>query len=249
MLNWLKWLPENVSTYGGEIDGIIALIWYVTLAWFFLTFGVLGTFLVLYRRREGRRASHVRGERFREAAWILVPVAVVLVLDLWLDFRGAPVWAKVKVDRPAADLVIQVTGRQFDWEVVYPGPDGKLGTADDRQFLDELHVPVNRPVRVVLKSKDVIHSFFLPNFRIKQDTVPGRTIEGWFEATKPGKYELPCAQLCGFGHSGMKAWLYVHPAAEFERWAAENLRAPGPPTAGGETTNPKDGKTKNARSS
>lgn len=88
-------------------------------------------------------------------------------------------------------------------------------------FLDELHVPVHRPVRVILRSKDVIHSFFLPNFRLKQDALPGRDIEGWFQATKPGKYELACAMLCGFGHSGMKAYLHVHPEAEYDRWVKE----------------------------
>jgi cytochrome c oxidase subunit 2 len=143
------------------------------------------------------------------------------VLDLWLDFRGAPVWAKVKIDMPAAELTLQVTGKQFAWEVVYPGPDRTFGTPDDRLFLDELHVPVNRPVRVVLKSKDVIHSFFLPNLRVKQDAVPGRDIEGWFEATKPGKYELPCAMLCGFGHSGMKAYLYVHSREDYGAWVKQ----------------------------
>ena len=221
MLNWLRWLPENVSTYGADIDAIIALIWYNTVAWVVLTFGTIGLFLVLYRRRPGRRAAYVKGERMREALWVLVPVAVVLVLDLWLEFRGAPVWARVKIERPPAALSLQVTGKQFNWEVVYPGPDGKFGTADDKLFLDELHVPVNRPVRIVLRSKDVIHSFFLPNFRLKQDTLPGRDIDGWFQATKPGKYELPCAMLCGFGHSGMKAYLYVHPEEEYERWVKE----------------------------
>jgi cytochrome c oxidase subunit 2 len=221
MLNWLDWLPENVSTYGADVDGVIALIWYTTVVWFLLTFGTLGAFLILYRRRRGRPAAHVRGERLREAAWVLVPVAVVLVLDLWLDVRGAPVWARVKIDRPAAELTLQVTGRQFNWEVVYPGPDGRFGTADDRQLIDELHVPVNRPVRVVLRSKDVVHSFFLPNFRLKQDAVPGRDIEGWFEATKTGTYELSCAMLCGLGHSGMKAYLHVHPPEAWERWVAE----------------------------
>jgi len=221
MLNWLRWLPENVSTYGADVDAVIALIWYNTVVWFVLTFAVIGLFLVLYRRRAGRPAAYVKGERLREAAWVLVPVAVVLGVDLWLDFRGAPVWAKVKLDRPPAALSIQVTGKQFNWEVVYPGPDGKFNTADDKLFLDELHVPVNRPVRVVLKSKDVVHSFFLPNLRLKQDVVPGREIEGWFQAIKPGKYELPCAMLCGFGHSGMKAYLYVHPEEEYERWVRE----------------------------
>ncbi len=221
MLNWLAWLPESVSTYGAEIDAVIALIWYNTVVWAVLTFGVIGIFLVLYRRRPGQRAAYVKGERLGEALWVLVPLAVVLVIDLWLDFSGAPVWAKVKIDRPPAEISIQVTGRQFNWEVLYPGPDGTFGTPDDKLFLDELHVPVNRPIRVVFRSKDVIHSFFLPNFRLKQDLVPGREIEGWFQATKPGTYELPCAELCGFGHSGMKGYLYVHPDDEYGRWVKE----------------------------
>ena len=218
MLNWLAWLPENVSTFGADVDAVIALIWYNTLVWFVLTFGVIGVFLVRYRRRAGRPAAYVKGERLREALWLLVPVAVVLVIDLWLDFQGAPVWAKVKLERPPGALSIQVTGKQFNWEVVYAGPDGVFGTADDRQFENELHVPVGKPVRLVLKAKDVIHSLFLPNLRLTQDMVPGRTIDGWFQATKPGKYELPCAELCGFGHSGMKGYLYVHPEEEYNQW-------------------------------
>jgi cytochrome c oxidase subunit II len=86
-------------------------------------------------------------------------------------------------------------------------------------------VPVNKVVHVHLGSEDVIHSFFIPNLRFKQDMVPGRTVTGWFEATKPGRYELPCAELCGFGHSGMKGWLHVHSAEDYAKWAAENLTA------------------------
>jgi cytochrome c oxidase subunit 2 len=221
MLNWMRWLPENVSTYGGEIDAVISLIYYVTLAWFFLTLGAFALFLVLYRRRPGRRAAYIRGERIGEAAWVLVPLLIVLALDLWIDFRGAPVWAKVMIDQPPADLTIQITAKQFNWEVLYPGPDGQFGTEDDRQFENELHVPVGKPVRLVLKSKDVLHSLFAPNLRLKQDMVPGRTIPAWFETTKPGKYELPCAELCGFGHSGMKGWLYVHSPEEYAQWVKE----------------------------
>jgi cytochrome c oxidase subunit 2 len=218
----MRWLPENVSTYGGDIDSIIRLIYYITLAWFFLTLGAILLFLVLYRRREGRKATYIRGDKPGEAAWILIPAFIVLVLDLWIDFHGAEVWAKVKGRVPPSDLRIQVTAKQFNWEVRYPGPDGKFGTADDLQLENELHVPVNKVVRVVLKSKDVIHSFFLPNLRLKQDAVPGREIEAWFQATKPGRYEIPCAELCGFGHSGMNGWLHVHPADEYQKWVKDH---------------------------
>ncbi len=218
----LRWLPENVSTYGGDIDAILSLIYSVTLVWFFLTIGAIALFLILYRRREGRRAAYIRGDKLSEAAWILIPVVVVLALDLWMDFRGADAWAKVKGHVPPSDLRLRVTGKQFNWEILYPGPDGKFGTADDLQLDNELHVPVNQVVQITLKSKDVIHSFFLPNLRLKQDILPGREIEAWFQATKPGRYEMPCSELCGFGHSGMNGWLYVHPPDEYQKWVKEH---------------------------
>jgi cytochrome c oxidase subunit 2 len=132
---------------------------------------------------------------------------------------------------PPSDFVLQVTAKQFNWQVTYPGPDGKFGTADDKTLLDEMHVPVNKVVHVHLRSQDVIHSFFVPQFRMKQDAVPGREIVQWFEVTKTGKYELPCAELCGFGHSGMRGWIYVHTPDEYAKWAAENLRAEAAPAA------------------
>jgi cytochrome c oxidase subunit 2 len=217
----LRWLPENVSTFGGEIDSILYLIYSVTLAWFFLTMGAILLFLLLYRRREGRRATYIAGDKLSEAAWILIPLVIVLALDLWIDFHGADAWAKVKGRAPSSDLRVRVTGKQFNWEILYPGPDGKLGTADDLQVDNELHVPVNQVVLVTLKSKDVIHSFFLPNLRLKQDIIPGRDVEAWFQATKPGRYAMPCSELCGFGHSGMTGWLYVHPPDEYQKWVKE----------------------------
>ena len=135
--------------------------------------------------------------------------------------------AKIKRNPPATDFEIKVTAKQFNWDVSYPGADGKLGTEDDIKFDNDVHVPVNKIVRVHLASNDVIHSFFIPNMRFKQDAVPGRTILAWFEATKPGKYELPCAELCGFGHSGMKGWLHVHSVEDYKKWADEHL-APKP---------------------
>ncbi|HEX7126596.1 MAG TPA: cytochrome c oxidase subunit II [Thermodesulfobacteriota bacterium] len=225
MFNWMEWLPKNVSTYGGDVDSIFAIIYWGTLAWLVASLAVFGAFLVLYRRGRGRRAAYVRGERFREMAWILVPCVVVLALDLWVDWRGAPAWAKVKGQMPPADLTIQVTGRQFYWDVLYPGPDGAFGTADDRRFSNEIHVPTGRIVRLLLRSEDVIHSFFAPNLRFKQDAVPGRLTGGWFEATTPGVYELPCAELCGVAHSIMNGRLHVHTPDDYEAWARQQWPA------------------------
>ena len=217
----LRWLPEDVSTYGQEIDSLFYLIYYITAATFILVTVLMIVFLVKYREQPGRRAIYTHGNTTLEIIWTIIPAAILIVLS----FMSVSTWAKVKRSVPPTDFEIQVTAKQFNWEVVYPGADGKFRTPDDVSFDNDLHVPVNKVVRIHLGSKDVIHSFFLPNLRLKQDAVPGRTILVWFEATKPGKYELPCAELCGFGHSGMKGWLYVHTPEEYAKWAAENLTA------------------------
>ena len=218
MLNW--WLPENVSTFGGEIDWLFHLIYAITAITGILVFAAMIAFLVMYRDRPGRQARYTHGNTTLEIVWTIVPALILVVLT----FLSVPAWSKIKMSMPPTDFVVQVNAKQFNWQVSYPGPDGKFGTEDDVRFLDEMHVPINKPIKVILKSQDVIHSFFVPSFRIKQDAVPGREILAWFDATKPGKYEWPCAELCGFGHSGMKGWVYVHTADDYAKWAAENLK-------------------------
>jgi cytochrome c oxidase subunit 2 len=213
----LSWLPEDVSTFGKEIDDLFYLIYYITGAAFILVTVLMVLFLILYREREGRRATYSHGNTALEITWTIVPGIVFIALS----FMSVSSWGKIKSHAPPSDFELQVTGKQFNWEVLYPGPDKKFGTQDDFQTDNDIHVPVNKVIRITLKSRDVIHSFFLPNLRLKQDTVPGRDILVWFEATKPGRYELPCAELCGFGHSGMRGWLYVHAPEEYQKWAQE----------------------------
>jgi len=215
----LRWLPEDVSTFGQEIDWLFRLIYYITGVTFVLVTILMIVFLVMYREKDGRRATYTHGNTTLEIIWTVVPAAIFIALS----FMSVSTWARVKRHVPDSDFELGVAAKQFNWEITYPGADGKLGTSDDVQFDNDLHVPVNKIVRVYLTSKDVIHSFYLPNLRLRQDAVPGRTILVWFEATKPGKYELPCSQLCGFGHSGMKGWLYVHTPEEYQKWAAEHL--------------------------
>lgn len=218
----LDWLPQNVSTFGGEIDKFFYIIYYITATVFFLVAATMIVFLIKYRYREGRRAIYYHGNTTLEIIWTSATFIAMLVLAL----ASKPLWGKIKQEVPPSDIVVQVTGKQFNWEVRYPGPDGEIdtpadsavGTLDDFQIDNEVHVPVNKVVRVMLHSKDVIHSFFVPALRLKQDAVPGRTIVAWFEATQPGKYEIPCAELCGFGHSGMLGYLYVHTPEEYQAW-------------------------------
>ncbi len=221
----LRWLPESASSYAGHIDSIFYLIYYIVGAWFILVFGVLLYFLIRYRRQEGRRAAYVPGNTWKQAAWILIPAAVVLVMDLWIDFRGAEVWEEVKGAQPRAEVLVRLNAKQFNWNFVYPGGDGKFDTQDDVKIENELHVPVGKVVQVTIGSEDVIHSFFIPVFRLKQDILPGRQIPTWFKATKPGKYVIPCAELCGFGHSGMSGWVFVHTAESYEKWKKEKFQS------------------------
>lgn len=217
----LSWLPENASSYAGQIDSIFYLIYYIIAGWFFLVLGILLYFLFQYRSREGRRAAYVSGNTWKQAAWILIPAAVVLVMDLWIDTRGAQVWETVKGRNVQGEVQVRLAAKQFNWDIIYPGPDKAFETADDLKIENELHVPVGKVVQVFLNSEDVIHSLFVPTFRLKQDVLPGREIPVWFKATKPGRYEMPCAELCGFGHSGMRGWVIVHSPEAYEKWQRE----------------------------
>ena len=225
MFNMLRWLPDGYgggSSYAGDIDAVFRFIYWLTFAIFWLVTILMVVALYRYRYREGdtRRATYTHGNTALELAWTIIP-AIVFV-GIW--FVSKTTWADIKAKIPPPDAQVRVTASQFAWSFAYPGPDGLFDTADDKtdkelQGADkELHVPVNKVVKVVLRSNDVIHSFFVPSFRLKQDAVPGREINVWFKATKPGRYELPCAELCGPGHSGMVNWVNVLSDADYQKW-------------------------------
>jgi cytochrome c oxidase subunit 2 len=216
---WLR-LPENVSTFGGKIDSLFYLILWITGVIFILVEVLLLFFLFRYRHREGRPAHYTHGSNRLEVIWTIVPAVICVVLAL-LSRRS---WAEIKQNMPQGAMNIEVTAEQFAWNIRYPGPDGKLDTADDVVTLNQLHFPVGRPLIVTLHSKDVIHSFFLPEFRVKQDAVPGMTTRIWLEATRVGNWEIVCAELCGLGHYRMKGFVTVETPEEFERWLVETAR-------------------------
>lgn len=217
----MSWLPANISTFGGDIDRVFMIIYYVVGVWFVAAEVALIWFVLRFRRRAGVKAQYIRGDRWSQLAWVLVPAAIVFGLDLWLDGISAPVWAKIKEFAPQGGVEVGVMGKQFNWAFTYPGADGKLGTEDDFTLDNELHVPAGENVHFTLQSQDVLHSFFIPTVRLKQDVVPGRSIRGWFNATVPGRYELPCAELCGFGHYTMRGFLEVHTPDDYAKWLAE----------------------------
>lgn len=225
----LNWFPENISTYGAQLDSLFALIYYITGVWFIAAQALLLYFVIRFRRRPGVRAQYIRGERAGELAWVMIPVVVVLALDLFIDYRSHPAWARVKVEFPEDAVHYGGIAKQFNWAFTHPGIDGKIGTDDDVTLDNELHVPVGKNVEVAINSQDVIHSFFIPTVRVKQDILPGRTTRVWFQVkpdTQPGRYEIPCAELCGFGHYTMRGFLVVHSPEDFQKWTAEQKPTP-----------------------
>ena len=118
---------------------------------------------------------------------------------------------------------MEITGEQFAWNIRYPGADGQFATADDIETINQMHLPVHQVALLHIKSKDVVHSFFVPQFRIKQDATPGVTSRMWVETTRTGNFEIACAELCGMGHYRMRGFLIIEPPEAFEAWLAEML--------------------------
>lgn len=218
----LSWLPENVSTYGADIDRIFYIIYYITAVSCVAVLLGMVYFVFKYRARPGGRSIYTHGNTTLEIIWTIVPTLVFVMIGV----MSASVWGDVKGSIPETDLEVMVEGSQFNWTMTYPGEDGRFGTEDDYKQENLLIAPVDRPVEVILTAKDVIHSFFVPQLRLKQDAVPGREIRVWFEATRTGEYEIPCAELCGFGHSNMKGKLTIQTVQEFEAWASDKKAFP-----------------------
>lgn len=225
------WLPQAASTYARDIDGLIWMITAIVGVWFLVAEAVLVFLIVKYRKRAGNEPAYVAGDKRRQIAWILVPCAAILVCDLLIDGASAHVWEKMKETAPAPGLTIRIQGQQWAWVFTHPGPDGALDTPDDIVKLNEVHVPVHTVVRFALQSNDVLHSLWVPQLRLKQDVVPGRTIYGWFEGTKSGTYPVLCAQLCGTAHGIMRGTLTVDEPDAYRSWLAAEIASASPAVA------------------
>jgi cytochrome c oxidase subunit 2 len=228
-MHW--WFPENASSYGSEIDRLFLVILYITGVVFILTEAALLIFLFKYRRRQGVKAAYIEGSTRAEVIWTTIPAVIVILLGVF----SQPLWSRIKEPEkfPADAITYGVTAKQFEWHFTYPGPDGKLDTPDDFEKRNELHVVVNRNYKVRLQSLDVIHSFYIPNFRLRQDAVPGMTIIAWFRPTRTGEFEVACSQLCGLGHYRMRSRVIVQTQEEFDRWQQAQI---APPAAAPDST-------------
>ncbi len=213
-------LVEQASTYAAAVDTMFMTVLILTGIAFVVVESILLYFLIRYRHREGRKAKYIHGNQRVEFAWTLVPGLMLFGLAVY-QYNA---WIDIKIDLPSESesLTISLSSNQFEWEAIYPGEDGLLDTADDiKAPINVLHFPVNQPVIVQLESVDVLHSFFIPELRIKQDAVPGMTIPVWFEATKTGDFEIACAELCGLGHYRMRGRVTVESESDFNTWLAD----------------------------
>jgi cytochrome c oxidase subunit 2 len=224
MRDFLSWmLPPGASTFVDEIDWLYYAILVITGVAFVLVEAVLVYFLWKYRGRPGRRARYTHGNVRAEVVWTSVTAVVVV----WIGLASAGGWRRIKGadDIPRDALPLGILAKQFEWHVTYPGRDGRLGSADDYSVRNQLHVPVGRAIVATLEAEDVIHAFFVPQFRVKQDAVPGMHTRVWFQPTRVGTFELGCAELCGLGHYRMRAVVTVHTQADYDRWVAERGRS------------------------
>ena len=216
--------PQDVSTTGFWVDRLFYLGFWLTAVAFALVVLILAVFLFKYRAQEGRKAYYTHGNSPKALMLTLgLALLVFVVIDINLAVHDHFAWEAIFGER-ARDhdpLKVEIMPEQFAWNIRYAGPDGKFGTDDDVVTVNDLHIPVDQPVHVALKSKDVIHSFFIPNFRIKQDAVPGMVTYLGFEATKTGKYDIACAEHCGLGHYRMRGVMSVESNGDFTSWIAK----------------------------
>lgn len=235
------WLPVNISEEGLIIDNLFNFILWLTGIIFVITSLIL--FYVLWRYDAEKNTDPIyfmHGSHTLEVVWSIIPAATLLFIAIY----QMDAWADAKLRRPTnpgPDQVVgtpddpllpdgspapmpptaEVTGRQFEWRIRYPGVDGIIGTQDDLFTVNDLHVPSDEPVVLAIKSQDVLHSFFLPNLRVKQDVVPGMSQFVWFVATRDGTYDIVCAELCGWGHYKMKGRLTVEPRKQFDEYLSK----------------------------
>ena len=222
MMEWLGLVAA--STYAKDIDFVFDLIFWITAFWFLLAESVFFYLILKFRKKSGVPSQYITGELKSEKRWITIPHFAVLVFDVFILFFAVKVWYEVKQDLPDAPdkAIVRVIGQQWAWTFVHAGPDGKLDTPDDIVKLNEMHVQVDRLHHFQLESKDVVHDFSVPVFRLKQDVIPGRVITGWFTPTMTGNYDIQCAEICGIGHGMMAGRIVIETPEQHTAWIASH---------------------------
>jgi len=221
------WLPENINDHGHVIDSLFTFIMYLTGVIFIGTAGALFWFMWKFdAARNAEPTQYTHGSHNLEIIWSILPAAVLLFIAIY----QMNAWADSKMLRPMENGVpkapiAEVRGRQFEWRIQYAGEDGIVGTEDDIHTVIDLHLPVGEEVVLQIKSEDVLHDFFLPNCRVKQDVVPGMKQYIWFKPLETGEYDIVCAELCGWGHYKMKGRMTVVSKNDFADWIDTTRKA------------------------
>jgi len=228
------WLPENYSVAGKTIDHLFYLLCWISAVIFIGTGIVIGWVLWRYDHRRQERALYFSHNFKLEMVWTVIP-ALILV---FIAFYQMNAWAETKMIRPTImqngqavtkPPMVLVMAKRFGWEFHYAGPDGLIETEDDDYIENELVLPIDTDIVLQLETRDVIHSFFVPQLRVKQDIVPGMKQFIWFRATSESEMDIACTELCGWGHYTMKGRLRLVTPTEYQGWLAERRRRQVPP--------------------
>ena len=203
--------PERASTMAPRVDALYFFLLAIAVVFSVLIAGLIVYYAIRYRRRSADAVgTRIREGMVLEITWTVIPLIITMVIFVW----GASIYFAM-ASPPPETLNIYVVGKQWMW---------KFQHLDGRREINELHVPVERDVKLITTSEDVIHDLFVPAFRIKADVLPGRYINIWFRATKPGRYHLFCAEYCGTKHSGMTGEVIVMEPAEYQDWLSGGAR-------------------------
>ena len=197
--------PERASTIAGRVDALYFALLGISIFFSLLIAGLIVYFAIKFHRRQPDAiGERIHGSMALEIAWTGIPFVITMVIFTW----GASVYFAM-ARPPDETLNIYVVGKQWMW---------KFQHLDGQREINELHVPVGRPIKLITTSEDVIHDFFVPAFRVKADVIPGRYVSIWFQPTKPGRYHLFCAEYCGTRHSGMIGQIVVMEPSEYQAW-------------------------------
>lgn len=208
-MNWLRslLLPAQGSAYAHKVDDLFIFLVWLSVFFFVLVAGLAIWSVIRYRRKPGRKTPHITDHFGLEMTWSVVPLLICIGIFFW----GFHNYVQAQV-APNESLEITVTAKKWVWQFEYP---------DGTRTLNEVHLPVNKPVRFIMTSEDVIHDFYVPEMRVKMDVVPNRYTELWFQPTVEGLHRLTCAEYCGKGHSDMMGKVYVDNEEKYKKWVEE----------------------------
>jgi len=208
--SWVPLFPDQASSFAWQVDYLYFYL--VGISVFFTIIIVAGIFVFAIKFREKEKYAtpdQIHGSIPLELFWSFIPFVISMTI-----FLGGAIVYYNQYKIPADTMEIYVVGKQWMWKIQHP---------TGQREINELHVPVGRKIKLTMTTEDVLHDFFIPAFRTKADVVPGRYTTMWFEATKPGKYHLFCAEYCGLNHSGMGGWVYVMEQKDFDNWLSGNV--------------------------